>query len=82
MYVFNLYRFSAYRGDSCYASDRPGTCSALSKCPSLVREMRRAGNPLPNYMRKKLRNLGCGFENDEPLVSKGYINIHNHYWCI
>lgn len=59
---------STYRGDSCYASDRPGTCNVLSKCPSLVREMRRAGNSLPNYMRKKLRNLGCGFENDEPLV--------------
>ncbi|CAH2094427.1 unnamed protein product [Euphydryas editha] len=64
---------SSYHGESCFAGDSPGTCKLLSNCPSLVREIRRAGNPWPSYMTKKLRNLGCGFEDDEPLV------CCNHY---
>ncbi|XP_046971106.1 CLIP domain-containing serine protease HP8-like isoform X2 [Vanessa cardui] len=31
---------------------------------------------MPNYMRKKLQNLGCGFDNDEPLICcSSYSNI-------
>ncbi|XP_022116243.2 CLIP domain-containing serine protease 2 isoform X1 [Pieris rapae] len=57
-----------YNGDSCYANNRLGCCKLLSLCPSLVYEVRRAGTPMPPYMRRKLQDLGCGFEQDEPLV--------------
>nr|XP_026494275.1 CLIP domain-containing serine protease 2-like isoform X1 [Vanessa tameamea] len=65
-----------YSGESCFAGDRAGSCKPLSNCPSLVREIKNAGNPMPNYIRKKLQNLGCGFDNDEPLICcSSYLNV-------
>ncbi|CAF4868801.1 unnamed protein product [Pieris macdunnoughi] len=57
-----------YNGDICYANNCAGSCKLLSLCPSLVNEVRRAGTPMPPYMRRKLQDLGCGFQQDEPLV--------------
>ncbi|XP_050353857.1 CLIP domain-containing serine protease HP8-like isoform X2 [Nymphalis io] len=57
-----------YCGESCFAGNQAGSCKRLSDCPSLIKEIKRAGNPMPNYIRKKLQNLGCGFDYDDPLI--------------
>ncbi|CAK1550567.1 unnamed protein product [Leptosia nina] len=68
---------SLYGGDSCYVNDRPGSCKLLTSCRILLEEIKRAGSPMPSYMRRKLQDLGCGFQQDQPLVCcESETNIH------
>nr|XP_034834063.1 phenoloxidase-activating factor 3-like isoform X1 [Maniola hyperantus] len=57
-----------FKGESCTADHRLGTCKQLSKCTHLMNEIRHCGTPMPPHMRDKLKRLGCGFDYDEPLV--------------
>ncbi|XP_045502390.1 CLIP domain-containing serine protease 2-like [Colias croceus] len=59
---------SFFQGDSCNLNNQAGSCKQLSQCPALVNEIKQAGTPMPSYMRRKLQSLGCGFDNEEPLV--------------
>ncbi|OWR50265.1 seminal fluid protein CSSFP032 [Danaus plexippus plexippus] len=57
-----------YSGESCTVNGRPGICRLLSQCSHLVNEIQDAGTPMPPYLRRKLQNLSCGFDDDEPMV--------------
>lgn len=57
-----------YVGDKCFDDGQRGTCISLWECKPLVEQIRRAGNPMPAYMRQKLQKLNCGFELQQPVV--------------
>ncbi|XP_072929941.1 CLIP domain-containing serine protease HP8-like [Epargyreus clarus] len=54
--------------DTCEAENETGVCRLLSECDYLINEIRRAGSPMPAYLRRKLQALSCGFDSDEPVV--------------
>ncbi|KAJ2953212.1 hypothetical protein O0L34_g789 [Tuta absoluta] len=56
-----------FAGDSCVAEEeRPGTCDLLSQCQPLITEIWRDG--MTAQIRRKLQELACGFQADEPMV--------------
>ncbi|KAL0869174.1 hypothetical protein ABMA27_007460 [Loxostege sticticalis] len=57
-----------YAGDSCFDDEQPGSCIPLTQCEPLMTEIRKADNRIPLHIRKKLNEIGCGFEADVQLV--------------
>ncbi|KAJ0173664.1 hypothetical protein K1T71_010813 [Dendrolimus kikuchii] len=55
-------------GDSCLRIKKTGICMPLAICKPLRDEMKKAGNPIPSHMSKKLHKLICGYDAKEPLV--------------
>ncbi|XP_026760585.2 CLIP domain-containing serine protease HP8-like [Galleria mellonella] len=57
-----------FAGESCIADNQSGTCGPLDNCQPILDEIKRAGNPIPFLLNKKLQSLTCGFDSHEPLV--------------
>ncbi|PZC75016.1 hypothetical protein B5X24_HaOG206841 [Helicoverpa armigera] len=69
-----------FSGDNCKVDNESGRCVAIKECPHIYEEVRRAGNPMPPLMRRKLQKITCGFESKEPMIccaSSGSIQNHN-----
>ncbi|XP_063831600.1 transmembrane protease serine 9-like [Ostrinia nubilalis] len=67
-----------FSGDSCYEDEQGGSCIPLTQCKPLMSEIQNAGHPMPLHIRRKLHEIGCGFELDEPLVCcPSHSNIDN-----
>ncbi|XP_059053394.1 CLIP domain-containing serine protease HP8-like [Achroia grisella] len=57
-----------FAGESCVADNQPGTCGPLDSCQPILDEIKRAGNPIPYILNKKLQSVTCGFDTHNPLV--------------
>ncbi|XP_041969718.1 CLIP domain-containing serine protease 2-like isoform X2 [Aricia agestis] len=73
--------FPVLTGNSCSGVENLGTCKPLARCPYLLSEIKRAGTPMPAYLRRKLQQLACGYDYDEPLIccESIYTNIDHTY---
>ncbi|CAB3245953.1 unnamed protein product [Arctia plantaginis] len=72
-----------YPGDNCFRQGKHGVCLPVPQCKNIDNEIRRAGNPVPIYMRNKLQSLACGFHYDVPMIccfsiAESDYDIHLH----